>query len=142
MNYVVGILLSLVTCGVALLLPAGRDRWFFPAMVVVIVLFDVWFALMGGDRNALLFEAAILFAYLMTALLSYKFSLWLAVVALAAHGAFDLTHFMFFQNKGIPAWWPGFCMTFDVIAALFLGAMLVWRARRSDVRQSVVRTTT
>jgi hypothetical protein len=130
MNYVIGIVLALATCGAALSLPRNRDRWFYPAMVVVIVLFDVLFAVMAGDRNALLLEAAILVAYVVMALLSYKFSLWLAVVALAAHGVFDLTHSLLFHNGGIPEWWPGFCMAFDVVAALFLCVLLVRRAQR------------
>jgi hypothetical protein len=54
----------------------------------------------------------------------------LIVVALAAHGTFDFTHHFFFQNRGVPGWYPGFCMTYDVVAAAILAAILTWRKQQ------------
>jgi hypothetical protein len=46
------------------------------------------------------------------------------VVALAAHGIFDLAHAAFISNPGVPHWWPEFCLTYDVTAAVYLAWLL------------------
>jgi hypothetical protein len=61
------------------------------------------------------------------AALGFKKNLWLVVVALAAHGIFDFFHRRIVANPGVPAWWPAFCMTFDITAAAFLA----WLLKRS-----------
>jgi hypothetical protein len=41
---------------------------------------------------------------------------------------FDFFHHSFIENLGVPSWWPGFCLTFDVL----FGGWLAWElARRS-----------
>jgi hypothetical protein len=82
---------------------------------------------MGKDADALRIEAAISTVFVVIAFLGYRISPWLIVVALAAHGTFDFTHHFFFLNRGVPGWYPGFCMTYDVVAAAILGATLSWR---------------
>jgi hypothetical protein len=52
------------------------------------------------------------------------------VVALAAHGLFDFYHAGFIPNDGVPAWWPMFCLSFDVFASAFLA----WRLVRKRIR--------
>jgi hypothetical protein len=34
------------------------------------------------------------------------------------------------DNPGVPAFWPGFCMAFDVVAAAYLAVLLVRRRRQ------------
>jgi hypothetical protein len=129
MSYLIGALLAILVCGAALLLRLDRDRRFYPAMMIVVALFYVLFAILGRDAGALPIEAAIFAAFLVVALLGYRVTPWLIVIAIATHGIFDLTHHLFFQNHGVPGWWPGFCSSFDVVAAIFLGALLAWRKR-------------
>jgi hypothetical protein len=62
----------------------------------------------------------------------FKSTLWLVVVALIAHGIFDLVHGHFIQNPGVPIWWPAFCSSYDVAAAAYLGWVL--SRKRSSIR--------
>ena len=60
----------------------------------------------------------------------FRSSLWLAVLALAAHGMFDLVHGRIIANPGVPVWWPPFCLTYDIAAAGYLA----WLLRSGRVR--------
>jgi hypothetical protein len=82
---------------------------------------------MGGDNKALLLESMIAAAFIGAAVVGFRSSLWIVVVALAGHGIFDFVHHGFFRNDGVPVWWPGFCLVFDIAAAVFLGMLLVKR---------------
>lgn len=42
----------------------------------------------------------------------------------AGHGVFDFSHHLFIKNPGVPVWWPGFCLSFDVLAGGFLAMLL------------------
>jgi hypothetical protein len=130
MEYIVGIALAVVICGAATFLGLDRDRVFYPFLLMVVASYYVLFAVMGGGNDALLLEIGISTAFFVVAIAGFKWNLWLVAVALAGHGAFDFTHHLFFQNHGVPAWWPGFCLAFDFTAALFFGALLVRRSRR------------
>lgn len=57
----------------------------------------------------------------------FKRSPWL-VVALVAHGDMDVFHDALVHNAGVPSEWPGFCMTFNVTAAVLVGCALVYRS--------------
>jgi len=51
---------------------------------------------------------------------------WIVVVALAGHGVFDAVHGRIIENAGVPAWWPAWCLAYDVGAA----GCLAWLLRR------------
>jgi hypothetical protein len=91
------------------------------------------FAIMGGSTAALLTESVVIGAFLFVAILGFKLNLWFAVAALAGHGVFDFVHAHLISNPGVPAWWPGFCLTYDVAAAAYLAWILRSRleARRA-----------
>ena len=59
---------------------------------------------------------------------------WVAgvVVALAAHGLLDFTYHQLIAIPGVPAWWPSFCLSFDVVAAACF-AWLLSQSRASAV---------
>ena len=59
------------------------------------------------------------------AVFGYKTNLWFVVAAIVGHGAFDFVHHLFIGNPGVPPWWPGFCLAFDVIVGVALGARLM-----------------
>src|SRR5207245_3607290 len=90
----------------------------------------VLFAVMGGSTRAMLIESIVMTAFGLVAIIGFKFNLWFVVGALAAHGIFDFFHGHMVTNPGVPAWWPAFCLAFDVAAAAFL-AWLVVRVSRS-----------
>jgi hypothetical protein len=43
------------------------------------------------------------------------------------HGVFDFIHHFVIDNPGVPSWWPGFCLAFDVLFGVWLAALLVRR---------------
>jgi hypothetical protein len=128
MPYLAGIVLALTVSGLATVVGLDRDRAFYPTVVVVIASYYVLFAVMGGSGHALVVETLVMTGFLLVAVIGFKKSLWLVVAALAAHGVFDFFHGHLVANPGVPAWWPAFCMTYDVTAAAFLG----WLLRRAD----------
>ena len=58
------------------------------------------------------------------AVAGFNGSLCLAVAGLAAHGVFDAYHGRLHVTSGTPVWWPAFCFTFDITAAVFLAPLL------------------
>jgi hypothetical protein len=54
----------------------------------------------------------------------FKRSPWLVVAGLAGHGVFDFFHGGLIANPGMPVYWPAFCGTYDVAAAVFLAWLL------------------
>lgn len=129
MDYLTGLLLAVAVCGAAGLVGFDRERVFYPGMLTVIATYYVLFAVMGGGAQALWIESAAAAAFLAAAVAGFRSNLRIVVVALAGHGVFDLVHHQLVHNDGVPAWWPGFCLVFDLVAALFLGALLLKRAR-------------
>ena len=128
MEYLIGVALAAAVCAFGLLAGFDRERVFYPTIVIVNATYYILFAVMGGSTPALAIESLVAGAFLTVALVGFKKNLWLAVAGLAGHGVFDFFHHMFIQNPGVPVWWPGFCMSFDVLAGIFLAVLL---ARRS-----------
>jgi hypothetical protein len=129
MAYLIGLVLAAAVCGAARLAGFDRERVFYPTMLIVIASYYILFAVMGGDGGALLPELAGAAVFSGVAVAGFRSNLWLVVAALAGHGIFDFVHDRFFSNDGVPGWWPGFCLAFDIAAALFLGALLSKRPR-------------
>jgi hypothetical protein len=117
---------ALLAFSVALLGRVGldRDRAFYPVVTIVIASYYALFAVMGASTHALVLESLAGAVFLAVAIAGFRWSLWLVVVALAAHGIFDLTHASVIANPGVPKWWPEFCLTFDVTAAVYLAWLL------------------
>jgi hypothetical protein len=93
--------------------------------MVVIASYYVLFAVMGESPHALLIEAAVAAVFVIVALVGFKHSLWLVVGALASHGILDVFHGQLIANPGVPVWWPAFCLTYDGVAAGYLGFLLL-----------------
>jgi hypothetical protein len=124
MAYLVGICLALAISGFATLVGFDRNRAFYPTLLIVIASYYGLFAVMGGSAGALLIESLIIAAFILASVLGFKSSLWIVVGALAAHGIFDFAHSHLIRNPGVPAWWPMFCLTYDVTAAIYLAGLL------------------
>src|SRR5690606_4529963 len=52
-------------------------------------------------------------------------------------GGFDVFHGQLIANDGVPAYWPMFCMSYDVTAGLYLACLL--HRRSSDTPQPLGR---
>jgi hypothetical protein len=122
--FLIGAVLALVFGLFATLIGLDRDRAFYPTVMAVIALLYVLFAVMGGSARALEIETIIMILFFGTAMTGFRRSLWLVVAALAAHGVYDFFHPGLFVNPGVPPWWPAFCLAYDVVAALYLAALL------------------
>lgn len=120
MAYLSGVSLALAVGVMAALVGFDRSRVFYPVLLIAIASYYCLFAVMGQSDTALWGDGAVMLVFVGVAIAGFRTSLWLVVVALAAHGALDLVHHRLIANPGVPGWWPGFCATFDVAAAAFL----------------------
>jgi hypothetical protein len=109
-----------------------RDRAFYPTVMMVIALLYILFALMGATTSALFRESLFSVAFFTVAAVGFKKSPWLVAAALAAHGIFDLSHRVFVDNAGVPAFWPNFCSAYDVTAAVYLAWLLTSNRLRAS----------
>jgi len=128
MEYLIGVGLALMVCVFAALSGFDRDRVFYPTMVVVVATYYVLFAVMGSSTRALTQESVAAALFVAVAVVGFKKNLWVAAAALAGHGVFDFFHHWIIQNPGVPVWWPGFCMAFDVLAGGFFAVLLMRRS--------------
>lgn len=125
MAYLVGVVLAVLVTVFARVVGLDRDRAFYPTVLVVVASYYDLFAVMGGSTHALMAELATTGMFLVAVVVGFKRNLWIVAAALAAHGLFDLVHPHLIANPGVPAWWPAFCMAYDVAAAACLGWLLV-----------------
>jgi hypothetical protein len=123
MEYLVGIVLVAGVCLLTSAVGMYRERALYSTMAIVIPSFYGLFAVMGGP-DALLFEIIGIAIFVLLAVIGYRFNLWIVVVAIAGHGLFDGFHHLLITDPGVPAWWPGFCMTFDLLAGVWLACLL------------------
>lgn len=128
MEYLIGAGLAVVVCAFATLVGFDRDRVFYPMLATVIATYYILFAAMGSSTPALASESLAASLFVALAVAGFKKSLWLIVAALAGHGVFDFFHHLFIRDPGVPVWWPGFCLSFDVLAGGFLAMLLMRRS--------------
>src|SRR5437660_1702085 len=110
MEYLIGLVLALAVAGLAAGVGFDRDRSFAPTVLIVIALYYVLFALMGGSTRTLVVESLVASGFLLVAVVGFKTNLWLIVAALVGHGVFDFVHHLLIDSPGTPSWWPGFCL--------------------------------
>ena len=132
MEFVVGLTLAIAVGLFATAVGLDKDRSFYPTIMIVIAALYVLFAVMGGSTEALWIEMAIGAGFVAAAVAGFKGSLWIVAGALAAHGLQDFVHTLYIPNPGVPVWWPGFCGTYDVVAAMYLA----WLIRSGRVRSA------
>lgn len=125
MEFVIGAALALVVGVSATAVGFDRDRAFYPTILVAIASYYDLFAILAGSTPALGLETVALMAFLIAAVVGFRFSLWIVAAALAVHGIFDLIHSGIIANPGVPAWWPMFCLAYDLTAAGYLAWRLV-----------------
>ena len=131
MALVVGALLACAAGLMATVVGLDRDRAFYPTVTIVIASIYALFAVMGASTHALVLESLVGLVFLAIAIAGFRSSLWLVVVALAAHGIFDFAHGRVISNPGVPLWWPAFCLAYDLTAAAYLAGLLMTRRIRA-----------
>jgi hypothetical protein len=124
MEHLVGIALALGVCLLTSAAEMHRDRALYPVMGIIVASYYGLFAVLGG-HPAIVPEVAGIAAFTLLAVIGFRISLWFAVIAIAGHGVFDMFHGHLVTNPGVPAWWPGFCMSFDLVAGAWLTLLLL-----------------
>jgi hypothetical protein len=130
MEYLIGLILSLAVASFAAVIGFDRERAFYPTVLIVIASYYVLFAAMGASRRTLIIEIVVAGGFLLVAVLGFRRNFWLVVVALIGHGVFDFVHHFLIDNPGVPHWWPGFCLAFDVLLGAFLTVRLIRHPER------------
>ena len=133
--YVVGVVLSLSVAMFARWVGFDRDRAFYPTVLIVIASYYVLFAAMTGSIGTLLLESIVMALFAVAAVAGFKASPWIVVAGLAGHGVQDAVHSHIIANAGVPAWWPAWCLAYDVGAAV----SLAWLLMRTDSRRLAVK---
>jgi hypothetical protein len=134
--YVVGAVLSIGVALFARRVGFDRDRAFYPTVLIVVASYYVLFAVMSGSVETVLLESIVMVLFAVAAVAGFKGSAWIVVAALAGHGVQDAVHGHIIANAGVPAWWPAWCLAYDVGAA---GA-LAWILIRGDSPRLVVKS--
>ena len=105
-----------------------RQRAFYSTVLIVVASYYALFAVISGSTSTLLLESIAIAGFVLLSALGFKFSPWLLVAGLIAHGIFDYFHSHVISNTGVPVWWPNFCMGYDVTAGLYLAWLIRRRA--------------
>lgn len=135
MPFLVGVTLAVAVGLTATWVGFDRERSFYPVVLIVIAYNYFLFALTDGRVEILVAELVPFTFFLIVALLGFKKNLWLVVAGLAGHGIFDLVHIRLIEDRGVPMWWPIFCLSYDITAALYF----TWRLKRTQVPNVLVR---
>jgi hypothetical protein len=135
MEYVIGIVAATVVGLFGTAVGFDKERGFYPVVLIVIATLYLLFAAIAGSTASLVAETIPALVFVMLAVLGFrKQAPWLVVAGLALHGVFDFFHHTLIVNPGVPSWWPGWCLSYDVVAAAYL-AMLI-RVRRTSHKPS------
>lgn len=124
MEYLIGVLLALGIGIGASAIGFDRDRSFYPTVLIVIAFLYALFAILAGSMSALCLELLPGTLFLLAAITGFKKGLWWVVGGLVGHGLYDFVHGYLISNPGVPAYWPGFCGTYDVVAGAYLAFLL------------------
>lgn len=123
----IGLAATLTVALLARIIGMDRDRALYPIALVFIAAYYLLFAVIGGSQSELWIEFLFFLMFVGMAFVGFRSSLWLVVGGLAAHGLFDVFHHYVVAGRGVPSWWPGFCLGADVAAAACLAALLILR---------------
>jgi hypothetical protein len=135
MAYFIGIAVALGVALFAMRVGLDRDRTFYSTVTIVVASYYVLFAAMGGSGHAMVLELIVMAGFVTAAVLGFKKSEWILVAALAGHGVFDALRGNAIENAGVPAWWPAFCGSYDVVAAACLAWIIVRRSGAAAKRE-------
>jgi hypothetical protein len=128
----VGVLLAIGVAALAKFTRFDQDRSFYSTVLVIIASYYVLFAVLDGSGHALVWELVIAVAFSTVAIIGALFLPTLVGIGIVAHGLFDLVHDGLIENPGVPAWWPGFCGSIDIVLGLWV--IMLTRSRVPPLR--------
>lgn len=127
MEYLIGVSAAVGVGLFATVIGFDKDRSFYPVVLIVIAALYLLFAAVAGSTDSFVAETVPALAFVALAALGYRKTPWLVVAGLALHGVFDFFHHDVIKNPGVPVWWPGWCLAYDVVAAAYLAVLIVRR---------------
>jgi hypothetical protein len=125
MEYLTGTMVGLAIGAAATAIGFDRCRSFYPTVLLVIASYYLLFVAMGGPNAAIWPEILAFLLFAGAAIGGFRRNLWIVAAALIGHGAFDVVHDRLVENRGVPEWWPGFCLGFDLAFGLYLSIRLL-----------------
>lgn len=126
----VGALLAAIVALFAHAVGYDRDRAFYAAVLTVVGSLYVLFAVMAGGGRGLIPEIAFFLVFAALAAIGFRISMWVVAAGLALHGVFDFVRHAYLPAPGAPDWWPAFCGSYDIVAAIGLAVLLLLQRRR------------
>jgi hypothetical protein len=127
MEYAIGIAAATAVGLFATVIGFDKERSFYPVVLIVIAALYLLFAVMAKSTGSLVAEIIPALVFVSMAVLGFRKTPWLVVAGLALHGVFDFFHHAVIANPGVPLWWPGWCLSYDVVAAAYLAALILFR---------------
>ncbi|MCX5660935.1 MAG: hypothetical protein NTW19_14615 [Planctomycetota bacterium] len=127
MEYAIGITAAVAIGLFATAVGFDKERGFYPVVLIVIAALYLLFAVMAESTGSLVAEVIPALLFVAMAVIGFRKTPWLVVAGLALHGVFDFFHHAVIANPGVPVWWPGWCLSYDVVAAAYLAALIVVR---------------
>jgi hypothetical protein len=105
------------------------QHWLYSIGLLTLPSLYASFALRAGEPavgvKEMIYGVPFIVAGLVFAFVSVRQSAVVVGVFWILHALYDLTHHQFFINAGVPAWYPVFCFSVDVV----VGAYLLWLSR-------------
>jgi len=128
MEYAIGIAAATAVGLFGTVIGFDKERSFYPVVLIVIATLYLLFAVIANSTRSLVAEAVPALVFVAMAALGFRKKIpWLVVAGLALHGVFDFFHSAVIANPGVPEWWPGWCLAYDVVAAAYLAALILIR---------------
>ena len=131
----IGIGLAVLVLGFARLVGLDSDAAFYPVVLIVVASYYVLFAVMAGARDEIGSEIIVFFIFAGLACLGFRAGLWMVAAGLMLHGLFDFVRQLFMAGRGVPDWWPAFCLGFDLAAGIGLAISLTVRPASRPLRR-------
>jgi hypothetical protein len=133
----IGFAVGVLTIGVARIIRG--QRWLYSIGLLTLPSLYASFALHAGEQalgvKEMVYGVPFIVVGLVFAFVSVRQSAVVVGAFWILHALYDLTHGEFFTNPGVPAWYPVFCFSVDVV----VGAYLLWLSRRipnANLRQA------
>ena len=130
MEYAIGITAAVAVGLFASVVGFDKERGYYSVVLIVIATLYILFAVMAGSTETLVAETIPALGFVAMAVIGFRKTPWLVVAGLALHGIFDFFHHAVIANPGVPVWWPGWCLSYDVVAAAYLAALISIRKAR------------
>ena len=120
MEYVAGILTALCIAIFSRMLKLDNRRSFYSTVLIVIAIFYVLFAIIGGEVKWIVAETIVALLFAGLAIISRNMPMLVVGVGLIAHGLYDAQHDQLLETRGVPQWWPAYCATVDILLGIWV----------------------